>query len=248
MWKLPRICILKDVISVVIPAYNEEKYIGACLASLERQVAPQPFEVIVVDNASTDRTAEVVKLLAERWSVRLIHEPRKGRGAARAAGFAAARGEIILSTDADAVLPPDWLEIMSAPFVNPSIIGVTGTCYISDRSALANAIFNIVQPFITLLYRLVYGNFWLLGSNSGIRKSVYQQAGGFSLRLNSQEDTQLSIALRRYGKIQYVRASRVATSGRRFAKGIGVGLSEYVRSFFERFFLRREDVHLRDAR
>ncbi len=236
------------MISIVIPAYNEEKYIGACLASLEKQVTRQEFEVIVVDNASTDGTAEIVKSFVGRAPVKLVHEPKKGRGPARAAGFAATRGEIVLSTDADAVLPPNWIAIMSAPFSDPRVIGVTGTCYISDRSTPANAIFNTVQWSITFLWRLVYGNFWLLGSNSGIRKSVYQQAGGFNLMLNSQEDTQLSLALRKYGKIQYVGASRVDTSGRRYDKGIVVGLLEYVWSFFERFLLRRKNVHLRDAR
>jgi glycosyltransferase involved in cell wall biosynthesis len=236
------------MISVVIPCYNEEKYIGRCLEAFTKQSTTREFEIIVVDNASTDRTAQVVQQFTSKLPLRLITEPRKGRGAARHAGCVAAQGDIILTTDADAIVPPGWIETMAAAFTSPEIIGVTGTCYITDQSWLANMVFNVVQPTITVLQRLVFGSFWVLGSNGGFRKVVYEQAGGYNPELNSQEDTQFSFLLRKHGTIKYIRQSRVETSGRRFKRGIILGLLEYVRSFIERFVIRKKNVHLRDAR
>lgn len=236
------------MVSIVIPAYNEEAYIRACLESLAQQTTKHPFEVIVVDNGSTDGTMRVSQEFVTVLPLRLMTEKRKGRGAARHTGYRHARGEIILSTDADAIVPPDWIETMTKPFTVPNVIGVTGTCYITDRSWLANTIFNLIQPTAMWLHRAAFGSFWVLGSNGAIRKTAYRKSGGFNTILNSQEDTQLSLILRQYGKIVYVARSRVLTSGRRFKRGIFFGLFEYIRSFFERFVFRRKNVYLRDVR
>lgn len=236
------------MVSIVIPAYNEEQYIRACLTSLAAQTTKQPFEIIVVDNGSTDTTASIVKEFLAVLPLRLITERRKGRGVARHAGYMQARGDIILSTDADGIVPPHWIEAMCEPFATPNVIGTTGTCYINDRSWLANKIFNVIQPTAMWLHRAMFGSFWVLGSNGAVRKTAYVKSGGFNTVLNSQEDTQLSLTLRRYGKIVCVARSRVLTSGRRFKRGMFAGLFEYVRSFLERFVFRRKNVFLRDAR
>src|ERR1035437_9820650 len=87
-------------VSVVIPAYNEEKYIGACLDSLMDQ-KEKPDEIIVVNNNSTDNTAKIVK----KYPVRLINEEQQGMIPARNRGFNEAKFEIIARTDADTILP-----------------------------------------------------------------------------------------------------------------------------------------------
>lgn len=235
------------MISVVIPAYNEEKYLGECLAALQKQTTTLPFEVIVVNNASTDTTRHV----AEQQSManlRLIDEPQKGRGAARATGFAAATGSIILSTDADATPPPNWIEEMSRYFEDPTIIAVSGTCYITDRTWLDNKLFNLIQPLAMHLHRLVFGSYWLTGSNFAIRAETYKQSGGFNRTLNSQEDTQLSFEVKKLGRIKFISRPAVLVSGRRFKKSMLVGLFDYVRSFIERFILRKTNVLLDDSR
>ncbi len=236
------------MISVVIPAYNEEKYISGCLHSLTRQTTSRPFEIIVVDNSSTDKTAHIVQAFQSKIPLRLIHEPTKGRGPARHAGCMAASGDILLSTDADCSVPPDWIDIMAANFDDPAIVGITGTCYITDRSWISNRIFNVIQPAVTILHRLMFGNYWICGSNGGMRKDAYMKTGGFQTIWNSQEDTRLSERIKKFGSIRYVRASKVHTSGRRFKHSIILGLLEYVRSFFERHILRRENVRLDDVR
>src|SRR3989344_4845448 len=87
------------MISIVIIAYNEKKDIASCLMAMSKQTYREPFEVIVVDNASTDHTPEIAQSFVERLPLRVIREEHKGRGAARARGFGEAKGEIILSTD-----------------------------------------------------------------------------------------------------------------------------------------------------
>lgn len=102
-------------ISFVIPAYNEERHLPQCLAAVERELARTPCdaEVIVVNNASTDRTGEV----ARGYSfVRVVDEPRKGLVRARHAGLAASAGEIIANIDADTMPPEGWLATVLAEF------------------------------------------------------------------------------------------------------------------------------------
>src|SRR5436189_6378134 len=121
------------MISIVIPAYNEAEHIGRTLGSLAAQQFDQPFEVIVVDNNSTDNTAEVALQSKANLNLRVIKETHRGRGAARAAGFAAAQGDIICSADADSALPPHWLATITAPLLKDNTyIACAGTCKIED--------------------------------------------------------------------------------------------------------------------
>ena len=92
-------------VSVVIPARNEEAYLPSALEAVLAQTLP-PFEVIVVDNASTDRTREV----AEALGARVVFCGRRGVAYARQAGLLAARGEWVAMTDADSLPTPRWLE------------------------------------------------------------------------------------------------------------------------------------------
>ena len=101
-------------LSIVIPAYNEACSIGACLQSLARQKTERSYEVVLVDNNSTDSTVEAGQAAAIGLQLRVVREPRQGRGAARRAGFEAALGHIIFSADADTVYPAHWLQTLLA--------------------------------------------------------------------------------------------------------------------------------------
>lgn len=99
--------------SVVVPARDAERTIAACLAALTRQsLAPADVEVIVVDDGSTDDTAAIAARFA---GVRVLRQGRRGADAARRAGAAAARGELVAFADPDDVPPEDWLEGLLAP-------------------------------------------------------------------------------------------------------------------------------------
>lgn len=110
-------------LSLVIPAYNEERHLNACLKAVAAQTVP-PLEVIVVDNNSTDKTAEIAKKYP---FVTLISESVQGRGPARSAGFDKARGDIIGRIDADSVMEQRWVEKVLARFSVPDApTGLTG--------------------------------------------------------------------------------------------------------------------------
>jgi cellulose synthase/poly-beta-1,6-N-acetylglucosamine synthase-like glycosyltransferase len=111
------------LISVVIPVYNGAEMLPGCLEALRRQtVAPELYEVIVVDDGSGDGSADV----APGFGVKAIRRDHRGAAAARNAGIAIARGDVVLFTDADCAPAPDWIEQMVAPFADPSIVGVKG--------------------------------------------------------------------------------------------------------------------------
>ena len=116
-------------ISVVIPAYNEEQSLPATLNSLVNQKTKYDFEVIIVDNNSTDNTGKVAKSYENKLHVKVVQETQKGRGAARKCGFAKAQGDIIASTDADTTLPGNWIESIGNFFEkNLKSIAVTALC------------------------------------------------------------------------------------------------------------------------
>lgn len=240
------------MLSVVIPAYNEEEHIGKCLESLMDQDTDKEFEVIVVDNASTDRTAEVARGFSDTLKLTVIHEPKKGRGAARAAGFGVARGDIIFSTDGDAVVPPGWIASLLADLQrHPDAAAVSGTFRIADCGPCTNLLFNIIQPLAMLLYCPFFGHYWLTGSNFAIRKSAYEAAGGFDTDATSSEDTDLAFRVKKVGRIRFVWNVPVTSSGRRFRGGLpGLlrGLLAYPTSWIGRFVLRKKDAELRDVR
>ncbi len=121
------------LVSVVVPAFNEENYIPHCLAALARQEHPGfDVEVIVVDDGSTDRTATI----ARQFGARVISETRCGVSGARQTGFEAARGEIVASMDADTIPPHDWLVRLVAELQSaPDIVGVHGPIQLCNGKA-----------------------------------------------------------------------------------------------------------------
>ncbi len=103
-------------VSVIVPAHNEERWIGDCLRSLARQTHPD-FEVIVVDDSSTDRTGKI----ARASGARVLRVERAGAGGARNAGAHVATGEVLAFLDADEIFDPDFVERLTAPFADPKV-------------------------------------------------------------------------------------------------------------------------------
>jgi len=238
------------MISVVIIAYNEERSMGACLDAFTRPQIDEPYEILLIDNASTDGTTERAESYTEKIPLRIIREEKKGRGAARARGFREAKGDIVFSTDSDSIVPTEWVKTFTAALRNDAkAVAVSGPYRIEDCGALTNALFNIIQPLTMHLYRLCVGHYWLTGSNFAIRKSAYDASGGFDPDTPSSEDTELSFRVKKIGKIRYVPCA-VISSGRRFRGGffgLVKGLLAYPWTWIKRFVFRRE-VDLADVR
>jgi glycosyltransferase involved in cell wall biosynthesis len=121
------------LISVVVPAKNEERDLGACLAGVSRR----DCEVVVVDDGSTDRSAAV----AEEAGARVILQPGLGPAAARNRGVKEARGDVILFLDADCRVGPTWVEQLSTP-IREGRADVTVGPYLSDQE---NWVARLVQ-------------------------------------------------------------------------------------------------------
>jgi glycosyltransferase involved in cell wall biosynthesis len=114
----------KSIISIVIPAFNEEQYLPECLESLRKQDYSGDYEIIVGDNKSADQTATV----ARDFGVKVIPcFEKKSVIYARQAGADIAQGEIIIQSDADTIYPADWLRKITEHFSNdPDIVAVAG--------------------------------------------------------------------------------------------------------------------------
>ncbi len=236
------------MVTIVIPAYNEEDKIGATLDSLVKQSKDVPFEVIVVNNNSTDNTAKIAKAYKNKLNLRVIDEPRKGRGKARATGFEHAKGDIILSLDADTKASKNWVKNMNSHFDDPKVVAVTGTWKMNSINPITAYLASRLQTVVMIPYVLIFGNYWLTGFNFGIRKSIYDRCGGFNKRINAIEDIDLALRVRKYGKIKYVFDSQVITSGRRYEKGLLQGIWEYQKGTFNYFVLDKQKDLLDDKR
>jgi len=236
------------MISVVIPAYNEEKNIAKTLESLVNQKIMIPFEVIVVDNNSVDKTINVVKKFSKRLKLKIFMQKRKGRGMARATGFGKARGDIVFSMDADTVVSTYWMETMLSYFKDPTTVAVTGSWKVEDCKGFTKWFLNNCQTVAMIPYLFYRGHYWLTGFNFAIRNSVYQKAGGFNAVLNAHEDIDLTERVRKLGKIRYAKDAEVITSGRRYANGLWRGLWSYQEIGIKVFLFKDKKIVLKDQR
>jgi glycosyltransferase involved in cell wall biosynthesis len=157
-------------ISVIIPARNDAEYLRACLAALQLQTRPAD-EIVVVDNVSSDHTADV----ARTAGARVVTEPVQGIPAAAAAGFDAAQGEILARLDADSLPHPDWLHRIEAHLDGPDAAGlVTGPAVFYGGNAVARWLgVRVYLPTYFRLMGLVLGHPPAFGSNFAMRASVW---------------------------------------------------------------------------
>ena len=134
-------------ISVVVPTYNEEKRIANCLESLSNQDFKYPYEIILVNNASTDNTKSIAKKFPK---VTVIDEPEKGVAIARQKGFSEAKAKLIASTDADCIVPETWLSQMYESFENDKNLVAIGGYWLFYDSHLFN-LFNKFGNYINIV-------------------------------------------------------------------------------------------------
>jgi glycosyltransferase involved in cell wall biosynthesis len=201
-------------LSVVVPAFNEEAYLPATLASLARQQVPGGFEVVVVDNASTDATAEV----AARAGARVVREQTPGVCAARQRGTEEARGAIVVSTDADTVHPDGWLARLAARFDAEDVVAVAGPCRYLDPPWWARIFpvgwFAVIGAVHALTGRVLY----LTATNVAFRRDGFP---GYDTRLTQGGDeVDLLRRLRRCGRVVWDGGNPVLTSSRRMDQGL----------------------------
>ena len=183
--------------SVIIPAYNARNTIEKCMLALTNQSIPKEnYEVIVIDDGSTDNTSDIVK----RFPVRYIYQSNKGPATARNTGAKEAKGEIILFTDSDCIPGKNWIEEMVMPFNNPEVMAVKGAYKTKQRSLTARlAQIEFEERFEML--KKVESIDMVDTYSAAYRKSVFLSLGGFdpSFPVANNEDTDLSYKMSRSG-------------------------------------------------
>jgi glycosyltransferase involved in cell wall biosynthesis len=226
-------------VSFVIPARNEERFVGECIESLNVQEIASSFEIVVVDNGSTDATSS----RAADYGVRVVFEPRPGLANARQAGLAAAKGEFLIFVDADTRLPVDWARNAVQRFeADADLVGLTTEFSFYDGRAIDNAgnfVFrNVLSPATNWVLRHTGRPEVLIGSAIAIRTTALRRANGVDLEFQFYgEDTMLACRLRSQGNVRFISDFSYFTSARRYQQR---GLLSVVYRYFLVFAL----IHL----
>ena len=196
----------KSSVSIVVPTRNRAEQLAACLESLAA-LEDQPLEIVVVDNApaedgaraTDDDAPSATRRVVEDAGVRYVAEPRPGSSAARNAGVAASRGELIAFVDDDETVHPGWLGRLAAGFRGAKVGVVTGLVLPAELATEAQRIFErrygfgrgyVARTFDAELYRATRSSgvpVWEIGGsgNMAIRRDVFEQLGGFDEQLGA---------------------------------------------------------------
>ena len=211
--------------SVVIPAVNEAGEIGRCLSSLAAQDYAGMYEVIVVDNNSTDATAVV----ARNHGAMVVFEQNPGVCWARQRGTDVARGDIVVSTDADTTFDPGWLSRIDQAFRRePSSVAVTGPCQFVAGPWWGTVYADLLFGIVHLSYRLTGRVFYVTATNIAFRKSAWS---GYNTNLTQGGDElDLLRRLRARGPVIFDFGNPTFTSARRLRRGLTYNI--FVTCFF----------------
>ncbi len=206
-------------ISLIIPAHNEEKYIGACLEHAITNSGGAFHEILVVDNLSTDKTAEIAKTFP---GVRIVREERKGLTRARERGLKEATGDYLAYIDADTRLGKKWMGMLKKILMKrPEVVCLSGPYTYYDaplhKKIILNGTWWVSAP---LTYRIV--GYMVLGGNFVAKKSALVAMGGFDQNIEFYgEDTDIARRLSKHGKVMFKMAFSMPSSSRRFqAEGL----------------------------
>jgi glycosyltransferase involved in cell wall biosynthesis len=198
-------------LSVIIPTYNEEKGIEQTLRSISNQTLLRSnYEIIVVDGYSKDKTLEI----ASKYADKVILQKGKGVGGARNDGAEIASGRIIVNTDADVLVPQDWLETIKSLFKR-GVVGVCGPDSLIEESMKYRILYFIINLSNSLAYSI--GFIWTRGTNTAVLREAFIKTGGYS-DYPLCDDGELGLRLKKVGKVIYSNKIKVKMSARRFEK------------------------------
>lgn len=221
-------------VSVILPARNEEAYLAASLAAIQAQDYGEAYEVIVVDNGSTDRTAEI----ATEMGARVVHEPEAGLPRAREAGRNAACGDILVYIDADTHIPRNFLTRVTTAFARePHAASVTSPVRFYDGDWSANIFIFCYFFFYRILNFLRIVDF-VFGGTFALRRDAIERIGGFDVSIAFYgEDADLTKRIKREGRIRYLGGLYSLTSARRYQRqGTFTTVWHYTVNYFSVLF------------
>jgi glycosyltransferase involved in cell wall biosynthesis len=212
----------KPLISVIIPALNEERYINKVLDSLLRN-GLKGMEIIVVDNGSKDRTRDIVR---KYKNVKLVIEPKKGTSRARNKGAKLAKADLLFFLDADTTISKGLFNIYIDAFRNDKrLVAATGPIEPLEKTSrkVAFSYFMVSRIFVPLL--IAIRRPLIIGHNFCVRKKFFVLLGGFNQDYITYEDWDLSTKLQKLGRLRYIKNALVYTSVRRTEKW---GITRYL--------------------
>lgn len=218
------------LVSVVIPAYNEEKYLGETLKHLREQVHSDfDFEVLVADAQSTDKTVEVAK----KYGAKVVSVPKINPATARQLAIEQSHGEIICCIDADTLVPKNHLVTVVEEFARDSAaVGLTGIIEGLGGNRLVNFIYKWMNTLFSRLNFLL-GKTGFQGQSFAFRKSAFVKINGFNTSFSTGEDFDLGCRMSKVGKIKLVPKTFGISSTRRLKEGplktISRGFISYLR-------------------
>ena len=213
-------------VSFVVPAYNEERLLPACLAAIRAEIEATGCnaEILVVNNASTDGTAAVA---AATPGVTVVEQPVKGLVQARSAGFLASRGVLVANIDADTLIPPGWLARVLRDFATyPKLVCLSGPYDYHDVPVH-------IRAFAWAFYLMGYATYafnkhvlgvgaMVQGGNFVLVRDVMAGIGGYSDAFTFYgEDTDVARRMSRVGDVVFTFKLTAKSSGRRL-RGDGV--------------------------
>ena len=219
------------MISVIIPAKDAAETVEGCLRAVCNQKGlGADYDVILVDDGSTDNTAHI----AESLGVQVIRQPNMGPGAARNTGVNACHGDIVAFTDADCAPSPHWLKHHTQPFVDPDVVGVKGA-YRTHQQGL-------VPRFVQAEYEFKYRRIarqetidFIDTYSAAYRRQQFLANGGFDPALPAAQDAELSFRLARKGyKLIFVPEAIVY---HKHGETIGIYIRRKFRYGYWRYFM-----------
>ena len=240
-------------ISVIVCAHDEERFIAACLHSLLAQ-SRLPDEIIVINNASRDRTGEVAGAIPH---VRVVDEPRKGLVIARERARHEARGDLLVYVDADCRAPILWLARIAAHFERkPHLVALSGNYRFYDwdwwgRTLIRAYDFTLGPATHVLVKYILAAGVVFYGGNFAVRREVLERIGGFDTSIEFHgEDTNIGRRLNASGSVELAYDCYLYTSARRYhAMGKGTVFRLYIRNFVsEILFHQPQDQGHEDIR
>lgn len=188
------------LVSVILPIFNEEKWMHKCLDSLKNQTIP--FELIVVDSESTDRSAEI----ANEYTPLVFRSPR-GKLNAKNVGVSEASGDVVVMVDADCIYPPNFLERITRHFAEcPCVVMVAGVFHNVDTANKTQKEINKIRIGLRFFF-FKYSP----GSATAYRRDAFLNVGGYDLNVNQQnflatafeEQARFNWRIMRLGRVLY---------------------------------------------
>jgi len=199
--------------SIIVPTYNEEKFIERCLQSILQQTIDRAeFEILVSDGASSDKTRSI----AENYTDKIEVNEKKGASVQRNYGAKHANGDIFVFIDADTYLDRGFLAALKEQFIDQNVVAVSGIAYPADGKLPQRLVYRGTYLLMQILHSLNLSLFPAMCV--AYRKDAFERAGGFREDFTTLEDLDLSKRVSKLGITKIARRAHAFSSTRRIHK------------------------------